>query len=551
MPKSHAKSGPQAEPQWLILNDFSPGIHQRVMYQGGSNSPSQIFGAATENTWRCIALPSGGLGPLPKRDYTYDPSRSALDSIANVANGRYTISGFHVSGPILTNSANGQDNVEFHIAYEYLNTNTSKRRYQWQRHRMWEATPTIDSLKNITSTEATPSSTYRVSTMHNYRSDSSSATAVGLPQVVNGWYAGGGSDEKLWAIYPDPGAPTTNNLKDVTTTLAIELALGHQGRSVAFNQVPYSHGSSGTWSSNEQVFFTNSNLPTLASTTASVFGQENVTGYGVAATLNAQELLLIKRQGGAYLIRGDIANPTVIRLPGVISTGGETFQGASTPIGFLYISQNLGAWCWNGGEVSELISPQLEGNFYKAGMTVDMQDYKGRAALFGEWVLFPNNWVYAYRTQSWWKIENPSTVRILQWSLSIGPVAYGAVATCTDSGAIIHGFTASTPASSYQWESQPVAQTVNRLGKIRELIVIAQGTGTVVTTLTAADGTTASYTATLSGSTNVPQPFRFNTNIEGSYIKVKIVADNGSTGSAPIVYEVRMDWVEQAQLASS
>lgn len=553
MPKSHAKGAPEQEPPWLILNDFSPGIRQRTNYVSAANtvSPNKIWGAATENTFRCIALPSGGLGPLPKRDYTYSPSLAALDAIGNVANGRYTISGFHVAGPITVAAAGGSDAVEFHIIYEYTNTSTVKRRYQWQRHRIWEASPTIDSLKNITSTEATPSSTYRPSYMHNYRSDSSAATTPGQPQVANTWYSGGGSDEKLWELYPDAASSNSNTVKDVTTTLAVELSLGHQGRSVVFNQVPYNHGTVGTWSSNEQVFYTNSNLQTLASSTATVFGQENVTGYGVTGSLNASELFLVKKQDGAYLIRGDIASPTVLHLPGVIATGNDAHQGASTPIGFCYLSRDFGAWVWNGGEVSQQISNQLEGNFYKQGMTNDFIDYKGRIALWREWILFPNNWLYSYKTQAWWKIEDQSVVRILQWSTSINlPRIYGVPATVV-SGVVVSGFTATTPASTYQWESQPIPQTIDRTVEIRGAVLVAQGTGTIVVTLTATGGTTDTKTITLSG-TDLPQIYRWNTYAtKGTEVQVKFVADNGGSGPAPVIHEFRMDCVASNTVVSS
>src|SRR4051794_33970522 len=51
----------------LILNDFSPGIIQRTGVQTATTSPASMGAAQVTNTYRCIALPGGGLGPLPRR----------------------------------------------------------------------------------------------------------------------------------------------------------------------------------------------------------------------------------------------------------------------------------------------------------------------------------------------------------------------------------------------------------------------------------------------------------------------------------------------------
>ena len=54
--------------QWITIADFSPGIQQKVMTPGiVQPSPGGQGAASILNTYRCISLPGGGLGPLPKR----------------------------------------------------------------------------------------------------------------------------------------------------------------------------------------------------------------------------------------------------------------------------------------------------------------------------------------------------------------------------------------------------------------------------------------------------------------------------------------------------
>lgn len=554
--------------QWINIDDFSPGIQQRVNFQGSSVAPSTKPGAATANTYRCITLADGGLGPLPKRSNTY--SVASVDSLTNLYNNRFTISGFHVSGPVFVAPASGLDGVEFHIAYEYIYTNVSQgRKYKWQRHRFWEASPTIDSVKAISATDTTGGSgQMRPTWFHNYRADPTVGVTAGLnpgdPIVGAAWFAGGGGFERFWSMFPNPTTLTSNTPLDIdTTNYNGEHVIAHQGRSILFNRIGIAHGSVGTWSLNENCYFTDANLVTVhqsidstgaSSVVGETFGDENATGYSCVGSLAASELLLLKLVGGGYRVTGDMSSPTVEHLSGVISPGGARHHGVATPAGFIYLSADAGAWVWSGGETSQSLSPQLEGTFYVNSNT-DFLDYVGKLAIWKEWVMFPMNWLYDYRTNGWWRIEDPTVCQIHHWdSTAIGPFLYGAPPTYVDSSTpVVHIWNYGTPSSSYRWESQPIAETVFNQAKLRQVVLVAQGAGTVTLTLTADDGSgttaTDTLTYTLAG-TNRPQAIRQTTALTGTHIQVRADASNGSS-AAPVIYRIELGFKEIQKLQVS
>ena len=52
--------------EWLHLEDFSPGIYDASNISTSKPIVEAPLGAANSaGTWCCMALPGGGLGPLP------------------------------------------------------------------------------------------------------------------------------------------------------------------------------------------------------------------------------------------------------------------------------------------------------------------------------------------------------------------------------------------------------------------------------------------------------------------------------------------------------
>lgn len=132
-----------------------------------------------------------------------------------------------------------------------------------------------------------------------------------------------------------------------------------------------------------------------------------VTGIGTIGVITIDQLLVVKHVGGGAAVSGDLDNPTIHRLPYIESTGGVVCKGVSTPIGFVYGSDN-GIFAWQGGDSTQKLSPQLDGFFWDhvAG-DANYEKYSACRGRMGHWndlVLVPNNYVYDIEKQSWWRL---------------------------------------------------------------------------------------------------------------------------------------------------
>src|SRR3954470_10605007 len=126
---------PAEDLRWYTLSDFSPGIRHKLglVGQGSAQCPVPSQGhpshaltgiAAQQGTYRCIALPTGGLGPLPRRVYSYSRDHWFADRI-----GPTYVSGFHVAGPVIKDT---QYACELWIAYETCWTNLGAKQRGWR-----------------------------------------------------------------------------------------------------------------------------------------------------------------------------------------------------------------------------------------------------------------------------------------------------------------------------------------------------------------------------------------------------------------------------------
>ncbi len=556
--------------QWLRIDDFSPGIMNKLNRLPGDTIAFPV-GAASSNTFRCIALPGGGLGPLPKRtgNYTRTGGLPEAGAIGSVYNRRITVSGAHMAGPIFANPAAGFTRQELHIAYEWgFNVSGTQypRRYKWERHRLWEGTPTVDAVQTYNSTDEGGTITapqMRPTWFHTYRADASSATAIGAPLVAAGWYAGGGGlTQRFWSTFPNPST-LGSNTPGLISAKNPEGVFGHQGRSVELDQTSWTHGSAGTWSFNEQVFYTKVNLTSLASATAAVYGQEDAAGFGAFASVNASELMLVRIGYGGYIIRGDLDNPTVIFVPGIPGTGNTRHNAAITPIGLVYGSRNGGLWAWAGGDTADYLSPQLDNDFWLPnGTTGDFTDYAGKMAFWKEWIVTPGNWLYDWRNKSFWKLDDPSVVNIYHWLQNADShIMYGAPQYVDDGVTYgtpsLYYWDASTPATSYQWESQVLPLSDGyRTAQPRELVITAQGVGTVVATISGydANGNLQTYVVpTLTWATALrPESQRVTIGAFHalSHMRIKLVA-TATTTSTPVIYEAHIGYKGNPHLATN
>lgn len=543
--------------QYINLSDFTPGIQQRVNRTGATVSPHSKASAATLNTFRCIALPDGGLGPLPKQHATYTPPVPVAPG--NSALGYLAVVGFHVAGNVYTSlGGSALTASEFHLGYEIVDTTVTKRKFVWDRHRMWENVPTVTQLKSIVSTEPTPANNFRPLRFADHRADPLLATNPGVPVVAAAWYTSTGAYEHFWSTYPNPGSPASDTPLDISTSLALDFMFSHQARLMGFEQKGWSHGTVGNWAGNEQVWYTKANLTALDVTVAAVLGQETYGGYEFGISTDANEMLVVKVHGGAYVVRGDIASPTVIHLPGIVSGGGNSVSPAFSPKGLLYVAGYEGAYAWGGGPQAQPISRQLENNFWDISTAVDspagnakdvisrMLVAKGDCAQWGDWVLVPNNWIWDSDTNAWWRLDDPASYQIAWWQTDWGGKAWGAKPFSDGVNPVVYGFDKKQPALSYRWQSQPLPTTMDKDVVCRQVVLVAQGTGTVVVTLTGLGGASTTSTFTLTGT--IPLKLRSDVSLHASHVQVQI--DSSGASAAPIVYEVNVGWHEASLVPS-
>jgi hypothetical protein len=526
--------------EWIRLEDFRPGIMDRTFYQGGTVAPFPQGAAQSTNTYRCIAFPEGGLGPLPRRATEY--TRASPQTIGNVPAGKFWITGLLIQGPMAGSAGGGIDPSQAIIGLEWIN-DTPARRALIDRVRINEAAAPINNI--ATTTDAVDFvNIRRPAFIYPYRANATSALDPGVPGAVVTWYSGQGATTRWWFMFPDPGSPTSLTPEHISTTKDVEPSVTHQGRSIACEGTTYESGSASYFFvTNELVFYTNSNLTTIQNATAAVFGQENASGYTAFCSMSAGELFCLKRQG-AFVIREDINDPTVIRLPGVTGGGGTTQLPVATPIGAVYGTIDNGVWAWAGGEESQLISANLETDFL-TGMTDQSQfngDHLGRFEVFGEWILCANNWLYNYRQQSWWRIDDPADVEILHWSAGIQTAGiFGTPVTFVDETTpYMYFYDQDSPAHDYSWQSQPLPATIHTDVQVRQIVLVAEGRSgdTVTVTVTGLSGQTASAVFTLDDTSRF-QVKRQSISVTGGHLVVRIEAD-GDGSAAPIVRGVHL-----------
>jgi hypothetical protein len=534
--------------QWTSLSDFRPGIKGRINPATISQSKGILGAANKSGTFRCYALEDGSLAPLPKR--TGDTTLTLPVASASTSEGRLSLSGFLLSGPI-------NDGVEAHIAWEACKPGPPVRRFiYWQRVRLFSSNQQ-DTLYSADPTVENPAPTpaSRPVWFQNYRAHASDPTLPGTPCVVGAWAEGDVSSglTNWWKIWPDPTTATSNTPGDIvtanSTTIPI-LHFIHQGRSCIVTHNLYSHGSlAGTnFQSNEEILFTNVNLKTVQNASAAqVFGMENAVGVGMGLSTSHSEVLLIKSAEGGLFVRGDIADPTVLRLPGVPNA--LNHMPANTPLGAVYLS-NDGAFLWNGGEQADNISKNtLIGDDFV--FSTDFVSFRGRVAYWRDWVIFPNNWCWDYRNDSWWRLDDPTSYQgfYFQQNIVNGEELYSAPAYVVTGGTAFTKYAYNTPATEYEWVSLPIPMGTDRRQACREVVVVATGIGSVAVTLTDTDGTTHTGTANFTSS-SVPQLVRLPFNARFHQMRLKLVV-TATTTVTPVVHEVRFGMDERTHAPNS
>lgn len=539
---------------YVTFSDFSAGIVQRTGIVGAlSNSPAKIGSASITNTYRCISLPGGGLGPLPKR--VRDISATWV-----TPGDSYIVTGFKLFGPVYESSTHpalapfgpdfppyaGNTPFEIHLLFnQYEAPDTAG---VWLKIRAFSdgGYNTIQTF-NYGSGSISHNASYPIIT----RLNPTFPNSYGCPVVV----ASMGPIENALgtfrniSAYPDPTAPGTNAVSSIIGRDGP--LIGHQNRIVMLFRESIQHGANGANEiyavSNEAVGYTDVNNISIAGS-PSVFGQEDPVGYGAWGSITSSDLLLIKHSGGGILIQGDISYPVVRRLSGVPSTGGTECIGANSTIGFVYGINAGGVFAWQGGDGAKNLSPQLEDGFWISSV-VQNYIFRGGFLGWGNWVLTPNNFLLDTNTGGWWKIEDNSFATYFIWERDpINNVVYGCRPTFGSDHIYTSGYDARIPASNYSWQSQPFSfQSQSRIVDVRSMRVITQGVGTITVTITSIDGTTPNQPSVITNTGSSPNAYRRSLHSQGSQFIIRIVADNGSS-PAPVIYGVEFEAQERSQL---
>jgi hypothetical protein len=559
--------------QYLTINDWSKGIWDRGLYSGTNARPAPL-GAAQGNgrTFGCICLPNGGLGPLPKKVITFavpDPDPG------NYGSGPVYV-GMGSLGPVIV-SPSSLFPDELFVGIEWITAGTGVRRFRQYRLRAFDAPYGNDNLLDVTTTSTSPATqfwgqTWTSSRMATTSGASPTTTFVdpGQAVYVTEWSEAGLGGLKYVNTYPNPRNPGTNVMSSSVLSGSTAPAtsrpgqvIGHQNRIVLLEDMNNVHPStnSGAIPTNEQISFTdpaNSNTP--IGTQKQVFVAEYPNGYGAWGSISAGELFMVKNQGGGVVVSGDIASPTVTRLPGVVSTGAGNayYKAASTPKGLFYLTTQQGAWVWRGSDTSQKISPQLDDNFAVTTGSASTINVRGQLSEWADWVCFPNNFLYDTETDSWWNLNDVSAVGRYDYYVRSfsARYMYALRATpATPSTGVIDVYDRQTPANTWTWVSQPIVIPGLRVIDVREVTLVAQGSGTVKVTIST-DGTSGSTTDNVTFSptvTTAPVKMRDNLSATGLSTIIVTITSTGlaSDVAAPIVYQLDIGYDDRAHSAAA
>lgn len=554
------------QPNFIPFKDFSQGIVDRTGIRTDNTAPSPLGSASINGTFKCAALPNGGLGPLPTFDKTLNYTDLGTTNLPVSTTAALT--GFKIFGPTYARSSSGTipryiknsvNPFELHLGFEYLdNTNQNQHWRKYPYHNLATAfdVHAVATAKSGTAQIFSPMS-FVITRMF-----PSSPTTPGYPVIVGQWTLIADppvASTDYCYVYPDPTSGVTIDT-DTPFSMGSSFsgpAIGHQSRYVAFERGGDHHGAgNSTAFSNEFLIYTLPNSYTQDGGTVSIFGPENPSGYGAMGSLTASDLFAVKHYGGALLIQGDLNNPIVRRLPSVQSTGGIESLGISTPAGFVYAVNNDGVYAWTGGDSSVCLSPQLETNFWSIASNITTL-FAGGFQYWAGGIYAPNNFVYL--NGAWWRFEDPSVVQYYLYDIEpTNNRLYCAPPTFSDAnGLLAHGYNQSTPANSYQWTSNPVSSLDRRVMRFRSVVVTSQGAGTIQISIIPSDGagtnpdTVPSQPNTISPSTAGAQRVKLGMSGFATEFQLQIIATGQGGGPAPVIYEVDIETEEHTELVVS
>jgi hypothetical protein len=546
MPQPQPKGVPSTEGlQWAVISDFTPGIISNSNFAYGTQPtgavPFQKPGAAqVAGTQNCIALPNGGLSPLPgvKETLTYPDQLAPSYMNGALAYGPIGQSAFFPQG--------GDEILWGSEAYDGTSRQFNLYGYQ-------ESSSSYFSIFEAGGPDVQLGLQACTIILTVFNPTDATGLTSGLPRVVFSYYfmATAGNTEET-EFYP-PWASTTRGSTAIDVDFSVPAwVLGHQNRIVylvrpIMDWAQPIGGPAQHFSGAEFYDYSDPPNTVVIGDQEEYFVQENPTAHGAWGSISASELFLVRDQGGGYVISGDLNAPTVTRLPGVTSTNGAVQIAGQTPIGFVYGSQNNGVWVWNGGNTSTKISAQLNDDFFGLTYTYPTAGPFFNFNTLGDLIYCPNGYVYSITMNSWWRWGTSDGAQPFAW---FWPTYDGQGMWCwpqsIQNAALpsVYKVSRLTPATEYTWESYPMPFTNEDQVLVRVVSVRAQGEGTIQIFLR---NTTGQSTITLPvnftiASPGSPQVLRQQAAAQGSDITLSLTSTGLSGGPAPVIYDIRIGW---------
>lgn len=553
--------------QWFEISDFSPGIWNRAGNDNDYIASAPPLGACTFRSFGCIALPQGGLGPLPMM-----VEEITVPELPDWGDGNtYKICGFNAELSFIlvdpVTDTNQDNRVEMFFAVEYFDSGSGIRTFRWLRYRIFDdGSPTWETLRNID--EDPGGDTPRYVPMFHTRMNPSDPDDNNSQTVTCAvWVGVPLTGDRMGKAFPDPADASNVSTIDIgDTDHYYTMIYPHQGRVVFTRFLTYARGPDASQSNTDNWYWTNTNDNALASPDSAAFVLENPQGISDACSVSANEFVVIKSHDGGFYIQGDLDNPLIVQLPSIASPyGTNTVKGCRIQGGFAYSAGDWGIYLWSGGDQAEFISPQLDGGFCVPNIT--QNGHKGQMARWGDWLVAPLGWLYSTELNSWWQQADPFSQEAVNdqgnlrdnifYQSSSGYRGY--LYSCSriidpDNGAsdrtCVFKWDPNVPGQIYRWESQPFIISPDHQVELRDIVIDALAfrneiTVEVINELDDNNPQTVTWdTTTLADfDEGLPSKLRANLSTVGRSFRIRISVDGTSDdNAAAVIYKIALGY---------
>ena len=578
--------------QWIELSDFTPGIisqsqstHESLNVPLGATGPVPGAKPGQANaavTVGCICLPNGGIAPLPMVSSKIAPPSSInRTGVENIICGLFVTGPLQPAGQRTYPSWLGSESVIIGVETYHTNPLVNTKKFL-----LWD-TGVVGGTVAYQNTLATIGESVAYdnyyTTMTGAQSTVNHSGAMWPVWLLSYWFMNATGSNPDWVgapsqwLYPNvnTGGSTVYAFTNPNSA-SPAYAICHEGRLVLVELSQYTWNASYSVFVNESFNYTDPPQTITLGSQDETFVPENPTGIQAWGSISASELFCVKADGGGFVLQNDLNSPTITRLPGVQPTYGLSSRTAQTTLGLIYLSSGSGAWLWNGGSTAQKLSHAIDDNFYDVIVTdvfelgdqpFDQLTLDGWAAdvcVWNDWVVFSNDWVYDTQTLSWWKLPPSPNIPLAHvWYQTSydGNNLYAAPPRGTDT-CMVDIYSKSTVSSTYTWGSYPIRPQSggpNRSLSVQEVVIRAQGNGTIQVVLTGDQGTTTagaispSDTVTFETSPDNAQPSiqRLTSGLVAQDITITITSTGATAETpAPILYSIGIGYTDDAALVS-